>query len=32
VSLSTHDASGITELDLQLARLIEKQAAGRSLG
>jgi len=32
VSLSTHDVSGITELDLQLARLIEKQSAGRTLG
>ena len=32
VSLSTHDAHGITERDLQLARHIEKQAAGRTLG
>ena len=32
VSLSTHDVQGITELDVQLARHIEKQAAGRTLG
>ncbi len=31
VSLSTHDAQGITALDVQLARIIEKQAAGRTL-
>lgn len=32
VSLQTHDAQGITERDIALARLVEKQAAGRTVG
>jgi 4a-hydroxytetrahydrobiopterin dehydratase len=27
VSLSTHDADGVTELDVELARFIEERAA-----
>jgi 4a-hydroxytetrahydrobiopterin dehydratase len=31
VALSTHDSGGITELDLSLARHMERLAAGRAL-
>lgn len=32
VSVYSPDAQGVTELDLELARRIEKQAAGRAVG